>query len=47
MSRERERMYFREQVALACALKPDHLKDAVAALSLKLTAEEVAALEGP
>jgi 1-deoxyxylulose-5-phosphate synthase len=29
------------------ASKPDHLKDAVAALSLKLTAEEVAALEKP
>jgi 1-deoxyxylulose-5-phosphate synthase len=29
------------------ASKPDHLKDAVAALSLKLTAEEVASLEKP
>jgi 1-deoxyxylulose-5-phosphate synthase len=29
------------------ASKPDHLKDAVAALSLKLTAEEIAALEKP
>ncbi|WP_213737115.1 aldo/keto reductase [Bradyrhizobium sp. dw_411] len=29
------------------ASKPDHLKDAVAALALKLTAEEVAALERP
>lgn len=29
------------------ASKPDHLKDAVAALSLKLTAEEVASLERP
>jgi 1-deoxyxylulose-5-phosphate synthase len=29
------------------ASKPDHLKDAVAALSLKLTAEEMAALEKP
>jgi 1-deoxyxylulose-5-phosphate synthase len=29
------------------ASKPDHLKDAVAALSLKLTAEEVTALERP
>jgi 1-deoxyxylulose-5-phosphate synthase len=29
------------------ASKPDHLKDAVAALSLKLTAEEIASLEKP
>ena len=29
------------------ASKPDHLKDAVAALALKLTAEEIAALEKP
>lgn len=29
------------------ASKPHHLDDAVAALSLKLTAEEIAALEGP
>lgn len=29
------------------ASKPEHLKDAVAALSLKLTAEEIAALEKP
>jgi 1-deoxyxylulose-5-phosphate synthase len=29
------------------ASKPDHLKDAVAALSLKLTADEIAALERP
>ena len=29
------------------ASKPEHLKDAVAALSLKLTAEEIAALESP
>ncbi len=29
------------------ASKPEHLKDAVAALSLKLTAEEVASLERP
>ena len=29
------------------ASKPDHLKDAVAALSLKLTAEEIASLERP
>jgi 1-deoxyxylulose-5-phosphate synthase len=29
------------------ASKPDHLKDAVAALSLKLTAEEISALEKP
>lgn len=29
------------------ASKPDHLTDAVAALSLKLTPEEVAALEAP
>jgi 1-deoxyxylulose-5-phosphate synthase len=29
------------------ASKPEHLKDAVAALALKLTAEEVAALEKP
>jgi 1-deoxyxylulose-5-phosphate synthase len=29
------------------ASKPDHLKEAVAALSLKLTAEEIAALEKP
>ena len=29
------------------AAKPQHLDDAVAALSLKLTAEEIAALEGP
>ena len=29
------------------ASKPDHLKDAVAALSLKLSAEEIAALEKP
>jgi len=29
------------------ASKPDHLKDAVAALALKLTAEEVAAVEKP
>jgi 1-deoxyxylulose-5-phosphate synthase len=29
------------------ASKPEHLKDAVAALSLKLTTEEIASLEGP
>jgi aryl-alcohol dehydrogenase-like predicted oxidoreductase len=29
------------------ASKPDHLKDAVAALALKLTAEEITSLEGP
>jgi aryl-alcohol dehydrogenase-like predicted oxidoreductase len=29
------------------ASKPDHLKDAVAALSLKLTAEEIGLLEKP
>jgi aryl-alcohol dehydrogenase-like predicted oxidoreductase len=29
------------------ASKPDHLKDAVAALSLKLTADEIASLERP
>ena len=29
------------------ASKPEHLKDSVAALSLKLTAEEIAALEKP
>jgi aryl-alcohol dehydrogenase-like predicted oxidoreductase len=29
------------------ASKPDHLTDAVAALSLKLTAEEIASLEAP
>ena len=29
------------------ASKPQHLDDAVAALSLKLTPEEIAALEGP
>jgi 1-deoxyxylulose-5-phosphate synthase len=29
------------------ASKPQHLDDAIAALSLKLTAEEIAALEGP
>ncbi len=27
--------------------KPEHLKDAVAALSLKLTAEDIASLEQP
>jgi aryl-alcohol dehydrogenase-like predicted oxidoreductase len=29
------------------ATKPHHLKDAVAAIELKLTAEEIAALEEP
>jgi 1-deoxyxylulose-5-phosphate synthase len=29
------------------ASKPEHLKDAVAALSLKLTTEEIASLERP
>jgi aryl-alcohol dehydrogenase-like predicted oxidoreductase len=29
------------------ASKPNHLKDAVAALSLKLTPEEIASLEQP